>query len=305
MNRHLLALVAGSALITLRVARRWNQTGQKFAGEPDIGRTFLFEHRAFFWIILCITYLWALQSLASTGFPRFSQLIAGGVSTALATAAVTFKLAFTYADSPELMVGAVTSMAENDVGLSLVLRARIVFIGILITMAYAIVSGFSHTKRANRKSFTLFIESAFLTTFSNNANPARPPVSLPNNPISRNQYPPPPRLRDHPLLPQRTRSFTHRTDNHLPPPPIHILLRLRRLKRHLLRRPIQRLQRRQRLQCARCGHPPLRQQLGRAHLLGFRYESHAAQITEEGREGTGQWGLDVGASEPLDGVYDV
>lgn len=136
----------------MRVARRWNQTGQKFAGEPDIGRTFLFEHRIFFWTIVCITYLWNLQSLASTAFPRLPQIVAGAIATAAATAAVTFKLAFTYEDSPELMVGAVKSMASNDVGVSLVLRARIVFIGILIAVIYTLVSGFSHPKRANRKS---------------------------------------------------------------------------------------------------------------------------------------------------------
>jgi ethanolaminephosphotransferase len=151
-NRGLLALITVNVLITMRLARRWNQTGQKFAGEPDIGRTFLFEHRIFFWAILCITYLWNLQSLASTGFPRFPQLVAGGIATALATAGVTFKLAFTYADSPELMMGTVKAMANNDVGLSLVVRARIIFIGILIAVQYTIVSGFSLPKRANRKS---------------------------------------------------------------------------------------------------------------------------------------------------------
>lgn len=138
-------------LLAMRVARRWNQTGQKFAGEPDIGRTFLFEHRIFFWAILCITYLWNLQSLANTGFPRFPQLVAGAIATALATAAVTFKLAFTYEDSPELMVSGIKSMADNEVGISLVLRARIVFIAISIAVLYTIVSGFSHPKRSNRK----------------------------------------------------------------------------------------------------------------------------------------------------------
>ena len=135
----------------MRLARRWNQTGQKFAGEPDIGRTFLFEHRVLFWSILCITYLWNLQSLASTSFPRFPQLVAGAIATALATAAVTFKLAFTYEDSPELMVSAVKSMADNEIGISLVLRARIVFIAIAIAVLYTIISGFSHPKRSNRK----------------------------------------------------------------------------------------------------------------------------------------------------------
>ncbi|KAG0648280.1 Glycosylphosphatidylinositol-anchor biosynthesis 7 [Hyphodiscus hymeniophilus] len=154
-NHGLLALVAINLLITMRVARRWNQTGQKFAGEPDIGRTFLSDHRTSLWAILCLTYLWNLQSLASTGFPRFPQFVAGAIATALATAAVTFKLAFTYADSPELLVGAVTSMAENDIGVSLVLRARIIFTGILIAVIYTLVSGLSHPKNSNPTMRTL------------------------------------------------------------------------------------------------------------------------------------------------------
>jgi ethanolaminephosphotransferase len=153
-NRQLLTLIAVTILIAMLVARRWNQTGQKYAGEPDIGRTFLFEHRIFFWTVLCITYLWNLQSLASNSFPQLPQLISGGIATALATAAVTFKLAFTYEDSPELMVGVVKSMADNDVGISLVLRARIVFTAILIAVIYTIGSGFRHPKRDNRRSIS-------------------------------------------------------------------------------------------------------------------------------------------------------
>lgn len=136
----------------MRIARRWNQTGQKFAGEPDIGGTFLLEHRIFFWTILCITYLWNLQSLASSAFPRFPQLVSGAIATALATAAVTFKLAFTYEDSPELMVGVLKSMSDREMGISLVLRARIVFIAIGLTVIYTLVSGFGHSQKANRKS---------------------------------------------------------------------------------------------------------------------------------------------------------
>jgi ethanolaminephosphotransferase len=93
-----------------------------------------------------------LQSLASTGFPRFPQLVSGAIATGLTTAAVTFKLAFTNEDSPELMVETVKRMAENDLVISLVLRARIVFIGIGIAVIYTAVSGLGHPKRKNRKS---------------------------------------------------------------------------------------------------------------------------------------------------------
>jgi ethanolaminephosphotransferase len=153
LNARLLALISISILVATRIARRWNQTGQKFAGEPDIAKTFFFEHKLFLWILIGITYLWNLQSLASRGFPRFPQVAAGAIATALATAAVTFKLAFTNEDSPELMASFAKSVADNESGVSLVLRARILFIALGLILVYTIISGFGH-KRPNR-SFPL------------------------------------------------------------------------------------------------------------------------------------------------------
>jgi ethanolaminephosphotransferase len=131
----------------VRIVRRWNQTGQKWAGEPDISGTFFSDHKLTLWILICLTYLWNLQSLASRGFPRFSQLVAGAIATALATAAITFKLAFTSEDSPELMAGPAKSMSDNELGVSLVLRARIVFIGIALALVYTVASGFARPRR--------------------------------------------------------------------------------------------------------------------------------------------------------------
>jgi ethanolaminephosphotransferase len=124
-----------------RIARRWNQTGQKYAGEPDIARTFFFEHRLVLWSLVGATYLWNLQSLASKAFPKISQLARGAAATALATVALTFKLAFTNEDSPELMAGLAKSIVDNDVGFSLVTRARVVFITLGISLIYTLFSG--------------------------------------------------------------------------------------------------------------------------------------------------------------------
>lgn len=133
----------------MRFARRWNQTGQKFAGEPDIARTFFFEHKKTLWTLVTLTYLWNLQSLATKGFQRFNQTTATAIATLLATAAVTFKLAFTNEDSPELMAGIAKLMAGEEMGVSLVTRARIVFIALGLALAYTLASSFSH-KRPNR-----------------------------------------------------------------------------------------------------------------------------------------------------------
>ena len=152
LTPRLLAMSSLIVLISMRLARRWNQTGQKFAGEPDIARTFFSSHRLTLWTLVALTYLWNIQSLATKGFSRFPQLAAGAIATTLATASITFKLAFTNEDSPELLAGPAKSMAATDseFGLSLVTRARIVFLAIGLSLLYTL-SSFGHTKRPNRK----------------------------------------------------------------------------------------------------------------------------------------------------------
>ena len=80
----------------------------------------------------------------------------------MSTIAVTFKLAFTSEDSPELMAGLAVSIADKNLDVSLVSRARIVFISIGLALAYTIAFGFSHKKKPNRKLY-LVIDSHLLT----------------------------------------------------------------------------------------------------------------------------------------------
>ncbi|KAI9641559.1 major facilitator super transporter protein [Ciborinia camelliae] len=151
-SRELWLLIISSifVLAATRITRRWNQTGQKFAGDPDIARTFFSQHRLTLWTLVGATYLWNLQSLASRGFSRFPQIVAGAISTLLITAAITFKLAFTNEDSPELLAGLAKTMADSDTGIPLVIRARLVFIGIASCLLYTILSSFGPpTKRIN------------------------------------------------------------------------------------------------------------------------------------------------------------
>lgn len=169
-------------LATTRVVRRWNQTGQKFAGESDIVKSFFSDHRHFFWCLVAITYLWNLQALASISFPRFPQVVAGAVAAILATAAVTFKLAFTMEDSPELLVGLAESMADSEMGISLVTHARIVFIAIGLTLAYTLASSFSH-KRPNRKLHFLRCHTTILIMTSNYAHYTQSLDPLPHHSI--------------------------------------------------------------------------------------------------------------------------
>jgi ethanolaminephosphotransferase len=141
----------------IRIARRWNQTGQKFAGEPDIARAFFSDHKMFLWGLVIVTYLWNIQFLSTNGFSRFPQTASAVIATALATASATFKVAFTGQDSPELMIGLIKTMADNEKGASLVTRARVTFIAIGISLIYTLATGRGLPKRPNRESLLPFI----------------------------------------------------------------------------------------------------------------------------------------------------
>ncbi|OQD86343.1 hypothetical protein PENANT_c008G03475 [Penicillium antarcticum] len=88
--------------ITQRLLRRWNQTGQKFAAEPDIARTFFPRNPDIFWGLLILTYADAgvhlLRNIPVSGLPQLSALL-------LAVLAFTFKLHFVASESPELLDG--------------------------------------------------------------------------------------------------------------------------------------------------------------------------------------------------------
>ncbi|KAK0100980.1 major facilitator super transporter protein, partial [Cadophora gregata f. sp. sojae] len=172
-NSILLAVSSILILIVSRFARRWNQTGQKWAGEPDIARTFFSENRLTLWTCVGLTYLWNLQSLAAGAFYRFPQMVAAGISTALVTAAITFKLAFTHEDSPELMAGIAKYMADSEAGAgaSLIGRARLAFGAIALTLVYTIGSGFGNSKRPNPTMHTIHdLLTLFLITQSRATN---------------------------------------------------------------------------------------------------------------------------------------
>ncbi|CEO58497.1 hypothetical protein PMG11_03218 [Penicillium brasilianum] len=162
-------LAAVGLAVAQRVLRRWNQTGQKFAAEPDIARTFFPAHPAVFWGLFILTYADAgyhlLQSL-----PSAAVLKLGGV--ALTVLAFMFKLNFVANDSPELLVDSFLSKtAENwPESLSLVLQARLIFGGLVGCAVLAI--GTRHRPGTKRVSNILLHEALhlFLMTQSRATN---------------------------------------------------------------------------------------------------------------------------------------
>lgn len=118
--------------------RSWNQTGQKFAGEPDIVKSFLHPEPVRLWALVSITYLWLHRELlqAFDGLPT-ALSIAG--STGLVLSAFTFKLVFTNEDAPELVAGFARALLDlltsATASTTLVARAQAVFVGLAIATA--------------------------------------------------------------------------------------------------------------------------------------------------------------------------
>ncbi|KAI1085889.1 alkaline phosphatase-like protein [Whalleya microplaca] len=123
------------ALGTMRLIRAWNQTGQKFAGEPDIVTIFLAPNPSLLWCLVIATYMMVSWELFHS-LGNIPTAISGSVVAGLVISAVSFKLAFTNEDAPELVVGFVETLVNVFNGPSLVNRARAVFLGIGITALY-------------------------------------------------------------------------------------------------------------------------------------------------------------------------
>ncbi|KAL2170168.1 hypothetical protein VTG60DRAFT_5120 [Thermothelomyces hinnuleus] len=123
-------------ILAMRIIRGWNQTGQKFAGGPDIVKTYLNTNPALLWYLVSATYLWVHQNMVYglSGLPIWLNYT---IATGLVLAAFTFKVAFTLEDAPEL----VASFARYALRLnftqdaSLIARARAVFIGLALVTA--------------------------------------------------------------------------------------------------------------------------------------------------------------------------
>lgn len=134
----LLTLASIAILALLRVARRWNQTGQKYAGSPDIARTFLSEHPDLLWFLIAAAYLWNASSLAISGFPWLPRQFALVLAATLMIIAITFKVSFTHEDAPELIGPLANLILDTSGSWTLVQRARLVFYSLSMCLALVI-----------------------------------------------------------------------------------------------------------------------------------------------------------------------
>lgn len=127
-------------LTFLRILRRWNQTGQKFAGSPDIGRTFFKQHNFWLLVLVALTYVAMTFRLASRRIEGLPQLVVWLFSGVLGAVAILFRIDFTRADSPELLAGLETIAAEWTMPIGLVGQARFIFLLVGVASSYLVVS---------------------------------------------------------------------------------------------------------------------------------------------------------------------
>jgi ethanolaminephosphotransferase len=134
--------IAAATFVLLSVHRfavRWNQTGQKHAGAPDIVHTFFPRAVVLLWILILSAYAHVGLQLVrrSTAGLMPSELGAALVALAVA-AAVVFKLNFTQADAPELVQGLAERIRAWTQAYDLILQARVAF-GLLGVLTVVVV----------------------------------------------------------------------------------------------------------------------------------------------------------------------
>ncbi|KOS16884.1 GPI ethanolamine phosphate transferase 2 [Escovopsis weberi] len=134
------------AFAALRLIRGWNQTGQKFAGNPDIVKSFLVPNPQLLWVLISLTYLLVCSQML-VPLSALPLYVAAPSAVALLLASLGFKLAFTAEDAPEVVVGFARSLHAALPNQSLVLRARIVFAILSTLAAYAIYRARSSPSR--------------------------------------------------------------------------------------------------------------------------------------------------------------
>ena len=131
--------IAGVALIS-RIARRWNQTGQKFAGEPDIV-TLLSKNNIILWILVTAAYALPSRRLCRLAAKWHPSIDFSLLPVPVTMIALLFKLSFTAADAPELVEGIhiIDPVLSSLEQISLVLQARAVFFSLFVLLAGSLI----------------------------------------------------------------------------------------------------------------------------------------------------------------------
>ncbi|KAF8538213.1 alkaline-phosphatase-like protein [Trichophaea hybrida] len=125
-------------LTLLRIIRRWNQTGQKYAGAPDIVKSYFPEHTTILWVLIILTYFDVFVGICRHGFRNIGPQAAGIFAFTTTMAAFGFKLSFAAYDAMELVPTWLMPGAKALTEVPLVNQARAVFGVVGAGMLYTI-----------------------------------------------------------------------------------------------------------------------------------------------------------------------
>ncbi|PNY29776.1 GPI ethanolamine phosphate transferase 2 [Tolypocladium capitatum] len=160
------------SLGTLRLIRAWNQTGQKFAGEPDIVKLFLAPNPQMLWVLVSLTYiLVSFQVLANLNGLPF--IVATSLTSVLVSSTFAFKLAFTAEDAPELIAGFAKTLHDKFEGQTLLSRAHVVFAALAVLTACAVYLGSKGGRYAKSSGKSHPIPGLLWHTMGANKSPAQ------------------------------------------------------------------------------------------------------------------------------------
>ncbi|KAM5353787.1 hypothetical protein ACJ41O_000437 [Fusarium nematophilum] len=143
------------ALAALRLTRGWNQTGQKFAGNPDIVKSYIVTHPQLLWTVLTFSYI-ILSFRLLARLDKIPYLAGTSLTSVLLLTAYSFKLDFTSEDAPELVVGFARTLNDMFQGQSLLWRARTTFILLAIFTIYGVYRSLTGGRTAQMQSAHLF-----------------------------------------------------------------------------------------------------------------------------------------------------
>lgn len=145
--------------VQFRFLRRWNQSGQKYAGAPDIVSFFRSTPLTgrYLWSLVSYTYSIcfsdALGALRQAGH---SPAIGSLLLVPIIAGSIAFKIAFTWNDEPELvecLVELVPVSLQSTLyflkEVDLVLMARAIYGAIGVAIVYIIMEHLSRCKHSN------------------------------------------------------------------------------------------------------------------------------------------------------------
>lgn len=137
--------------------RRWNQSGQKYAGASDLAGLVLPSYPTLTWILVFITFGNLARSLLQDSLPSQGwslRYFSRPMAMLLFTSSLSFKLLFTLDDSPEMLGQSAFAVAENIQSrpvLAVLASPLFAFLTIscLLPVAYY---GLSTTEGSNRRA---------------------------------------------------------------------------------------------------------------------------------------------------------